>query len=174
MTPSPWGRSPPAPGCIDTPEYRWILAASHPLRQPRRSGAAPQSPAMLRGGCPSKNQRSQCANLGTTRAERSCGTWPSIPRGQQGGGAGTGSGGAALHNARQDGGAGPGHGQRRSRSAAALARSLALPDANVPLWRRSARPWLLFGSVGTCGRASLSSSHTGCGAETAGVKILGL
>lgn len=186
------GTVPPAPGCIDTPEYRWILVVSHPHRHPRLA-ASPAEPGLnlscraSSGGaasCPSKNQRSQssqCANLGpslsTTHAERLTDPrdfaihLPSSLRAAQGGGAGRGSGGAAgaLHNARQDGGAGPGQGQRRSRSAA-----LALPDANVPPWRRSGRPWVLFGSVGTCGRAFLSSSHTGCGADTAGVKILGL
>lgn len=151
------------PGCLPPP----------PPAPPRRgctpiAGHAPGGAAPVKTSAPS-------ARISAPRARNgAAGLGHPSPAVRQGGGAGTGSGGAALHNARQDGGAGPGHGQRRSRSAAALARSLALPDANVPLWRRSARPWLLFGSVGTCGRASLSSSHTGCGAETAGVKILGL
>lgn len=77
----------------------------------------------------------------------------------------------ALHNAAEAGRGSPVG--VRSRGIAAAA-ALALPDANVPLWRRSGRPWVLFGSVGTCGRASLSSWHTGCWADNAGVKILGL
>lgn len=52
---------PPAPGCIDTPKYRWILAASHP-----HSRQAP-------GGCafPGRNQCSQCSQYRRISAPRS-------------------------------------------------------------------------------------------------------
>lgn len=92
-----------------------------------------------------------------------------VPRAGRGGtqkGAGLGE---RCHGRYTTGGARWGPGHPCSRSAA-----LALPAANVPLWRRSGRPWVLFGSVGTCGRASLASLHTGCWVGNAGVKILGV
>lgn len=172
---------PPAPGCLDTPEYRWSLAASHPqLNQPGLSPHRQHPPRGLNLLQPS--QSSQCrpsSSSCTPHHQPGCRTSPSrcpppprelrVPRAGRGGtqkGAGLGE---RCHGRYTTGGARWGPGHPCSRSAA-----LALPAANVPLWRRSGRPWVLFGSVGTCGRASLASLHTGCWVGNAGVKILGV
>lgn len=80
MTPSPWGRSPPpAPGCLDTPEYRWSLAASHPqLNQPGLSPHRQHPPRGLILLQPS--QSSQCrpsSSSCTPHHQPGCRTSPS-------------------------------------------------------------------------------------------------
>lgn len=191
MTPSPWGRSPPPPlsGMYRYSEYRWSLAASHPRLAANAAGAEPPHCRASSKGCvlPSAPSAPMCRQSSAPRPPPPS-TLPQVlhrtsaiqPPGNSvllkvgcGGEAhlcGAAGGGAAGVTQRGRGRTGtPGQWHRCSRSAA-----LALPDANVPLWRRSARPWVLFGSVGTCGRASLSSLHTGCWVDNAGVKILGL
>lgn len=156
------------PGCIPPPA------------QP--AGAEPPPPAPSRGLILLQpSQSSQCRPSSSSRTphhQPGCRTSPSrcppprelrVPRAGRGGtqkGAGLGE---RCHGRYTTGGARWGPGHPCSRSAA-----LALPAANVPLWRRSGRPWVLFGSVGTCGRASLASLHTGCWVGNAGVKILGV
>lgn len=152
-------------GCLPPPPPPLAEPGLSPDCRASSGGAAPaksSAPLLPRARIPAPARQHAAEGRGELRDSA---IHPRAPGAAQGGGE---AGGAALHNARQDGEPAPGRAAPQSSAA------LALPDANVPLWRRSARPCVLFGSVGTCGRASLSSSHTGCGADTAGVKILGL
>lgn len=88
---------------------------------------------------------------GTGRAE---GCW------EEGGGAGGGAPNAARGCLQGQMGCG------------ALRPGAALPGVNVRLWRRAAGGRFLFGLVGTW-ESPASSSHTGNGAGTAGVRVPG-